>query len=703
MKRLSIAGVCLAVTLAMSAAATATAAASNPLFVLPGGGAKPAFSSLSGKTKLVVKSGAEVKCESARDTGEVVPGTQRAKNISILFKECATKISGETVKCTSSGQSSGTVKTFQLEGQLGYINESEKKVGLVLKAEVNATANPNTLFAEFSCSVAKVKIRGKERGVSGEKGGIIGEVTPVNKLVDPGSHILGSFAQVTGELWRQSPTALTVLGTTTTELLLETAIAGGGFELSGLAAEDEIFALESVEVCTACAPVAPTINEVNFKNNIEITIDHQKNETREVAMTIEKYGEEYEGAKNNVEWIAGKKNWPVAYAQNTKMIVEEARFSVGAPTRAFLQERIEANSKVVIVGELTLGSTKLTFKGELTVKEVEDQLKDHENYIATKEMESNNPLPAEVRLYEGAKIAWKWTVKEAGVAFEQELGNSEHNIYLTAALPLKQEGTAITTYLTVLDSDTQGVEKETATQPPNETKLISGVWSEFKSKSLGFRWYEVSTGRIRRGGKALTYYTESGTVGKTLKYVGEHKEDGACTGTAVEPLLETGQGQCGAWATLLSYALADEGVSSVVKEIQAKFREPTEGCETVGNCQFLVKNWEFNEGEGSLGGLLPYTALEIKDTEGVEGEGGIKNPRSVFVNHYIVEVKKGSNLLYDPSYGTGPFGGAAPLKTYQENSIAGFCGAFFAPTYEAKCQKAPPASQLTVTLERNFT
>jgi hypothetical protein len=55
---------------------------------------------------------------------------------------------------------------------------------------------------------------------------------------------------------------------------------------------------------------------------------------------------------------------------------------------------------------------------------------------------------------------------------------------------------------------------------------------------------------------------------------------------------------------------------------------------------------------------------------------------------------RGAEKLYDPSYGTGPFGGANRLKEYQAASIAGFCGLFEAGTFEAKCEKVPAALQL---------
>jgi hypothetical protein len=361
-----------------------------------------------------------------------------------------------------------------------------------------------------------------------------------------------------------------------------------------------------------------------------------------------------------------------------------------------LKESLEAGSTVPIVGELKLGATTLKFERTLTVAEVKTQLEAHATYLTTNAVESSKALPEEVGLYENgtksvAAIKWSWTLKSGGNTIEQSLGNSEHNLYLTAAAPVKKEGVAIVNYLTVLDSDTQGIEKEKTKQPPGETEIINGVWDEFKSKSLGFRWYEVPTGIIHRGGKALQYYEEI-AIGKTPKEV---KEVGFnCNITGVQGLLETGKSQCHGWSELFSFALADEGVSSATQEVFPEFGGATV-CPAGAGCWLLVKNWKFNGMAGM--GTFPYENAQVEDIQGVEGQGGVKNPTSVFTKHFIVEAKKGSNKLFDPSYGSEPVEGANRLKEYQEKYIEGFCN----PGLE-KCQKAPAALQLNTAVFETY-
>jgi hypothetical protein len=110
-----------------------------------------------------------------------------------------------------------------------------------------------------------------------------------------------------------------------------------------------------------------------------------------------------------------------------------------------------------------------------------------------------------------------------------------------------------------------------------------------------------------------------------------------------------------------------------------------------------VKDWSFEAGGGSKPGeQFPYTAAEVTDLEGVQGQG-VKNPPSWFGNHVIVEA---SGKLYDPSYGTAPIEGAEQLKKYQEASIAGFCTGV-GPNYE--CQQSPAALQLSEEEAFKFT
>jgi hypothetical protein len=256
MKYFKSLGLCLVAVFALGAVVAGTASASTQTILFKEGGSKPGFSSRAGAGKIVTKF-SEVKCESGRTTGEAVPGTDLARKIIITLNGCKAKIKTEELKCNSSGQPAGSIKTFPLLSEGGQIRVGPPLIdGSVLTAEPGISENPNTLFAEFSCGATiKVKVRGKE--VGGVKGGIVGELlekgsgggSQVNTLIDKGTPVLGSIKQITGEPV-QAVTSLTVLNIEHKELLLELAITGGGgFELAGFEQQGDVetFFLESVE------------------------------------------------------------------------------------------------------------------------------------------------------------------------------------------------------------------------------------------------------------------------------------------------------------------------------------------------------------------------------------------------------------------------------------------------------------------------
>jgi len=245
-------GLCLAAVFVMSAVAvaSASAAAGVPLFLFSG--TAKGFSSVSGPGTLVQRSnsteeknGAEVKCTSDTDNGEIegTKQTDKVTNVLVVFSGCTSEVALTKYTCTTAGQPSGTIKTNQLEGQLGYINLAEKKVGLVLKPK-----SPATLFAEFECEHSGSKLAIKVRGE------IIGEITPVNKLVDPGEHFTLNYVPnvSANKKWEQVPKELTVLGEKKTGLLLESSlslVSSGEFLFSAIETTDEVFPLQSTFIC----------------------------------------------------------------------------------------------------------------------------------------------------------------------------------------------------------------------------------------------------------------------------------------------------------------------------------------------------------------------------------------------------------------------------------------------------------------------
>jgi hypothetical protein len=246
-------GLCLVAVFALGAV-MASSAFAEALFLFPKEGAAKLqdFSSKSGGGFLVAKSGATVECTSATNTGEVENKTDRTEKVLIVFKGCEIEVLAKRHICTTAGQASGVIKTFQLNGNLGLLNKTgeAEKTGLVLKAEEGLSENPKNLFAEFECAnVGKVRVKGKKREGSEELGGIIAEILSksIEKLIDPGEAGLLTYKKGK-EAWEQQWQSLTVLGALVDALLLESSTNNKEFELSGLEEKEdvEIFFLESV-------------------------------------------------------------------------------------------------------------------------------------------------------------------------------------------------------------------------------------------------------------------------------------------------------------------------------------------------------------------------------------------------------------------------------------------------------------------------
>jgi hypothetical protein len=97
---------------------------------------------------------------------------------------------------------------------------------------------------------------------------------------------------------------------------------------------------------------------------------------------------------------------------------------------------------------------------------------------------------------------------------------------------------------------------------------------------------------------------------------------------------------------------------------------------------------------------LPYLTKEIKDLEGIPGQGAT-NPDSIFGKHFIDKAKGTEETLYDPSYGVGALKAATKAEVflkYQEESIGGYCR----NKAPEACQK-PEAKPQAKKLEENYS
>ncbi len=461
------------------------------------------------------------------------------------------------------------------------------------------------------------------------------------------------------------------------------------------------------------APPAPRLAQVDFTNNLSVNVDHRADMFGEKGIEIKEYEGKGGEGKDAVEWKSPKvgevkKNWPIAYVQNTKVKLV-VQLALEVATQEFLEKKIEGEP--VLTGEGTFGGVALKFEKKFNAAAI----KANKGFLTTGEIESTNALPAKV-LYALTAIAWKWEYKEKGAAATKvKLGNSTHNLYTTFKMPGKE------IYLTLLDLDTLGIEKEAAL---NEKTAIAGAWRGFSTfegvpgvPSVHIRTYNpaTATGELDHAGKVLEYYGEIVKPKKTLAEVYKEeitnsKRAVACDG--VREMLENGKGRCGVWAKTWVEALGTEGIGSEEISLFSQFGAAKTPCATALVCVMLVKNWSFGIAAKEL--PFPYETSQVTDEEGAPGQG-VKNPPPFFWDHVIVKAgPKGSAMLYDPSYGTGPFPGTesveptetSVLEEYQKKSIDGYCRSTKIEQEEAEkgekvfakpseCQTTPPALELT--------
>lgn len=144
------------------------------------------FKGKSGETGLVVASpygGQRIACKSSKDEGsELAPN--RESNVTVTFSGCAFGAVGGSTKCQTHGEKPGVIVTKNLNGVLGYVEESPVEVGVKLTG-----GNEEGVIAEFECTYLKegktvVTVSGKVAGeLIGLQQGDVGQVSKESKIV----------------------------------------------------------------------------------------------------------------------------------------------------------------------------------------------------------------------------------------------------------------------------------------------------------------------------------------------------------------------------------------------------------------------------------------------------------------------------------------------------------------------------------------
>jgi hypothetical protein len=237
MKRIRLAGLCLALAYAVGAVAATSALATAPEYgrclkkakvegkgyannkcTKAGEGKKAKYEWVpgAGKTKFETKGGIgiltstdgnKVECETESSTGEFFEGSNKeAGNMTIKFNGC------ESLKlvCSTPGAKAGELVTNDVEALVGWENKARKKTALELYPGKSVTSG---LFIEFECSGLVIKVKGKV-------------LVPIKNDEMKTSEIL-KFKATAGkqkpEKWEES----------SEKAILESSFKGGPYEQSG--------------------------------------------------------------------------------------------------------------------------------------------------------------------------------------------------------------------------------------------------------------------------------------------------------------------------------------------------------------------------------------------------------------------------------------------------------------------------------------
>lgn len=171
------------------AAGSALAAGPGPEFVSP---FPNPFTSSGGAGELNTTGGQPpVKCEANTNVGEIANG-QAVNKVKVTFTGCKTTLLF-TVACTSSGQPSGTIVTNNLTGTLVTLplsTEKERKehTGILLRPESGAE------FAKFTCGGVETITVTTSIDSTGQAGGLVGELKPVNVKTKTATLVLEEVA-----------------------------------------------------------------------------------------------------------------------------------------------------------------------------------------------------------------------------------------------------------------------------------------------------------------------------------------------------------------------------------------------------------------------------------------------------------------------------------------------------------------------------
>ncbi|NJL26871.1 MAG: hypothetical protein HC897_02805 [Thermoanaerobaculia bacterium] len=259
-------------------------------------------------------------------------------------------------------------------------------------------------------------------------------------------------------------------------------------------------------------------------------------------------------------------------------------------------------------------------------------------------------LPDEIRRFDPFEMTWQVSLDDG--ASWLEAGKSENRLFVTLADPITSP-----LYETLLDVGTRNADGQTT-----DEAAVAAIWADFAGPIPGVR-RKLLDGHNQGDGTEMRYWVEEGSEPYPEVFAFCQLLEAMLDPEPVDPRLN-GIGTCIAWSDFFHEILRALGIlGSQIIQVQSSYPETS----------LLVRNWTFTSTGTAPTSCAPFThrTTEASDETGLAGQG-TPNPPSVFPIHSLVLFE---GKYYEPSYGSGPFGGATgpeARRAWENASVAGF-------------------------------
>jgi hypothetical protein len=361
--------------------------------------------------------------------------------------------------------------------------------------------------------------------------------------------------------------------------------------------------------------------------------------------------------------------WPVVVTRNKPLVFSQVRLQG-------LHVPLTDPPHPRLLGTVDVGSTTLTVSGTGTV---EPGTEPDTATLVVKDVISTKPLPETVG-FQKATIHWQIRIDPVKESTSSDAGTSTIPLYIVYSDPINTVPNAPEMYLSTVDIASKAADGAT-----DEGSIVSSVWQAFKSLHVQPRKLDPSTGDVTVSQTVLKYWepwSVSAYITDTWRPL--------CPGVhGPLPVLRDGVGRCGTWADFFVAALNSQGISAQTVKVSEEKGFPCGPICDQTKEWMLIKDWTFLKPTAS--GPFPYQAVYLLKQQGSsksatrvktefrypsqsKGQGGTTPPPGMFVvgDHEIVRYtvpSGGPGVLYDPSYGTGPF---TDIQQWAKVSIAGY-------------------------------